>query len=113
MTAQELTQKINAGYEKAVSEATFAAPSVSTPITDSAKFNERGTPLYATVPADLCADMEREKAFYRDLLEQITQDPRKTRARRLAESGLIFWDAIMQGKRQRANSQLSEAADKR
>lgn len=32
--------------------------------------------------------------FYRELLEQITQDPRRTRARRLAESGLLFWDSV-------------------
>jgi hypothetical protein len=37
---------------------------------------------------------EQEKTFYRSLLEQICQDARKTRARRLAESGLMFWDQI-------------------
>lgn len=40
------------------------------------------------------AAVEREAAFYRDLLVQITQDARKTRARRLAESGLMFWDQM-------------------
>jgi hypothetical protein len=34
------------------------------------------------------------EAFYRELLEQIAADPRRTRARRLAESGLIFWDSM-------------------
>ena len=40
----------------------------------------------------------REMTHYRELLEQITQDNRKTRARRLAESGLTFWDAMMEEK---------------
>lgn len=31
-----------------------------------------------------------------------TQDPRKTRARRLAESGLTFWDAMREEKVRRA-----------
>ena len=39
-----------------------------------------------------------EMTHYRELLEQITQDNRKTRARRLAESGLTFWDAMMEEK---------------
>ena len=34
------------------------------------------------------------EAFYRRLLEQICEDARRTRARRLAESGLRFWDAM-------------------
>lgn len=34
------------------------------------------------------------EAFYRELLEQIAADPRRTRARRLAESGLTFWDSM-------------------
>ena len=42
---------------------------------------------------------QREARFYRRLLEQIVQDPRRTRARRLAESGLRFWDAIGKAKR--------------
>lgn len=37
---------------------------------------------------------KRESVFYRETLEQITQDPRKTRARRLAESALMFWDSM-------------------
>ncbi len=36
------------------------------------------------------------EAFYRELLEQIAADPRRTRARRLAESGLIFWDSMLE-----------------
>lgn len=47
--------------------------------------------------------LEREKAFYRELLQQIAQDSRKTRARRLAESGLTFWDAMREEKARRAN----------
>ena len=35
-----------------------------------------------------------EARHYRELLEQISKDPRKTRARKLAESGLLFWDNI-------------------
>lgn len=44
-------------------------------------------------------------AFYRELLEQITQDSRKTRARRLAESGLMFLDQTVKEakKRRQAN----------
>ena len=36
---------------------------------------------------------------YRELLEQISKDTRKTRARRIAESGLMFWDTQMEEKR--------------
>jgi len=38
---------------------------------------------------------KREAAFYRQTLEQIAQDKRRTRGRRLAESALTFWDAIV------------------
>lgn len=41
-------------------------------------------------------ETERAQAFYRGLLEQISKDPRRTRARRLAESGLLFWDAMQE-----------------
>lgn len=51
--------------------------------------------------------LEREAAFYRHLLEQITEDSRKTRARRLAESGLMFWDSMQAEKRKRANEKLN------
>lgn len=51
--------------------------------------------------------LEREAAFYRKLLEQITEDSRKTRARRLAESGLMFWDSMQAEKRKRANEKLN------
>ena len=44
-----------------------------------------------------------EAYFYRNLLEQIKTDPRKTRARRLAESGLMFWDTQMAEKRKDKN----------
>jgi hypothetical protein len=40
------------------------------------------------------AKPQTEAAFYRKLLEQIASDPRRTRGRRLAESGLLFWDAM-------------------
>lgn len=46
----------------------------------------------------------QEAAFYRDLLEQICQDTRKTRARRLAESGLMFWDSVQPEKSSGTNS---------
>lgn len=36
----------------------------------------------------------REKQFYRDLLEQISRSKRNTIAKRIAESGLIFWDQM-------------------
>lgn len=42
--------------------------------------------------------------FYRQLLEQIATWPRNDRGRRLAESGLIFWDSMQEEKRRRANS---------
>ena len=38
----------------------------------------------------------QEMTHYRELLEQISKDTRKTRARRLAESGLMFWDTQQQ-----------------
>ena len=52
----------------------------------------RGHP--ASSSNDLLAAVEREAAFYRDLLEKICQDTRMTRARRLADSGLMFWDQM-------------------
>jgi hypothetical protein len=42
--------------------------------------------------------LRREKDFYRDLLKQICDDPRNTRAKRLAKSGLTFWDAMQKEK---------------
>jgi hypothetical protein len=36
--------------------------------------------------------------FYRQLLEQIASENRKTRGRRLAESGLTFWDSMQREK---------------
>lgn len=35
-----------------------------------------------------------EAQFYREQLEMIAADARKTRGRRLAESALTFWDAM-------------------
>ena len=48
---------------------------------------------------DKCLELQGEMAHYRELLEQISKDTRKTRARRLAESGLMFWDTQMEEKR--------------
>lgn len=47
-----------------------------------------GTGEYGSPAAQSAED------FYRRLLEQICEDPRRTRARRLAESGLQFWDTM-------------------
>lgn len=38
--------------------------------------------------------MERECIFYRNQLELIAGDRRKTRGQRMASSALTFWDAI-------------------
>lgn len=43
---------------------------------------------------DRLAAVKMEARFYRNQLELIRQDSRRTRARRLAESALIFWDAM-------------------
>jgi hypothetical protein len=51
---------------------------------------------------DIAKAIEQEKTFYRDLLEQVCQDARKTRARRLVESGLMFWDQMQAEKSKRA-----------
>lgn len=37
---------------------------------------------------------ETAEEFYRGLLEEIADWPRRDRGRRLAESGLRFWDAM-------------------
>ena len=50
------------------------------------------------------------EAFYRRLLEQICEDSRRTRARRLAESGLRFWDA-MQDETEKNGAQTNDQAD--
>jgi hypothetical protein len=44
-------------------------------------------------PTGLAA-VKREARFYREQLELICKDSRKTRARRLAESALTFWDSL-------------------
>jgi hypothetical protein len=56
--------------------------------------------LYA-VPLEIAKSLEREKRFYRILLEQIAGDKRRTRGRRLAESGLLFWDRLQEEKAKR------------
>lgn len=40
-----------------------------------------------------------EAKFYRKLLQQIAEDKRNTRAKRLASSGLTFWDQLQIEKR--------------
>lgn len=67
--------------------------SSATPIVD-AMCGSRHEPISGLIWADEARKIEREKSFYRGLLEQISQDHRKTRARRLAESGMIFWDQM-------------------
>ena len=47
---------------------------------------------------DCVRSQRNETTHYRELLEQISKDTRKTRARRLAESGLMFWDTLQQSK---------------
>jgi len=44
-------------------------------------------------PTGLAA-VKREARFYREQLELICKESRKTRARRLAESALTFWDSL-------------------
>ncbi len=85
---------------------------VSTPICDKAKIEvlhcwDQGSGYLKAVDIETAESLEREKTFYRELLQQITQDSRKTRARRLAESGLIFWDAMREEKAKRANESSS------
>lgn len=48
------------------------------------------------------AEIEAENAFYREQLEIIAKDKRKTKARRLAESALNFRDEML---RQKAKTQ--------
>jgi hypothetical protein len=84
---------------------------VSTPICDKAKIevlhcSDHGSGYLKAVDIETAESLEREKTFYRDLLQQITQDPRKTRARRLVESGLTFWDAMREEKAKRANPRI-------
>jgi len=87
---------------------------VSTPVTESLIWKN----ACAHDSVKFCAmvecsrHFERESAFYRKLLEQICLDPRRTTARRLAESGLCFWDALREEKRNRdkARDEADEAA---
>lgn len=60
---------------------------------------------------DGLAAAKREAAFYRQQLELICQDPRRTRARRLAESALTFWDSMQQEAAKRESGKA--ANDKR
>jgi hypothetical protein len=46
------------------------------------------------VPTRWAQELELEADFYRKLLEQVCDDSRKTRARRIVESGLMFWDQM-------------------
>jgi len=65
--------------------------STPTPIVD-ALCEAQHEPACGLIWADDARTIEREKAFYRDLLEQIALGSRKTQARRLATAGLEFWD---------------------
>lgn len=80
-------------------------PVVSTPITDAVRDKnacEHDSVKFCAM-VDNARALEREAAFYRGLLQQICEDARKTRARRLAESGLMFWDSMKAEKSKRAN----------
>lgn len=81
---------------------TFEVP--MTPICDKSKIevlhmSNEGSGWLNAVPLDTALRIEREKAFYRDLLEQVASDTKKTKARRLAESGLTFWDSLLEKQR--------------
>lgn len=99
--------------KKRVAEAKSGAavrvqPLVSTPICDKAKIEvlhctDHGSGYLYAVDVETAKSIEQEKTFYRGLLDQVCQDARKTRARRLAESGLMFWDAMQAEKARRAN----------
>lgn len=52
---------------------------------------------------DMMIAAKREAKFYREQLELICRDPRRTRARRLAESALAFWDQM---RRERTNGKV-------
>jgi len=83
---------------------------LNTPISDKSKIevfhgSSDGSGWLYAVDVNISRNIEREKEFYRDLLEQVCQDSRKTRARRLAESGLMFWDQLQAEKIKRANNE--------
>lgn len=63
-------------------------------------------------PTGLAA-VKRESAFYRTTLEQICEDTRNTRAKRLARSALTFWDACKEeaAKRRKAKAANSVLGD--
>ena len=58
--------------------------------------------------SDLLAAAKRDAAFYRKTLEQICEDERKTRGRRIAETALMFWDRI---KEEAAERKKAKAAN--
>jgi hypothetical protein len=72
--------------------------------------SEQGSGYLYAVDVDTAKSIEQEKTFYRGLLEQVCQDSRKTRARRLSESGLMFWDQMQEEKARRANDPSSATA---
>lgn len=74
-----------------------AAVLYSTPIVD-ALAEVRHEPYGGLIWANDARKIERDRNFYRELLQQIAEDPRRTKARRLAESGLAFWDALQSAK---------------
>ena len=59
--------------------------------------------------SNLLAAAERDAAFYRKTLEQICDDERKTRGRRIADTALMFWDRI---KKEAAERKKAKAANR-
>jgi len=53
--------------------------------------------IYA-VPVLTSQQLEKEKSFYRGILEQIADNKRRTREVRLAKSALVFWDELQREK---------------
>jgi hypothetical protein len=61
--------------------------------------------------SDLLAAAERDAAFYRKTLEQICDDERKTRGRRIAETALMFWDRIKKEAAERKKTKAANVGD--
>ena len=57
---------------------------------------------------DLLAATKREAAFYRKTLEQVCDDTRNTRAKRLASSALTFWDQMQKAKHQKPQLEAAQ-----
>lgn len=71
-----------------------------TPLCDAAveEVNGLGGWFYA-VPVETAKSLERGQRFYRILLEQIANGKRNTIERRLAKSGILFWDQLQAEKK--------------